>query len=66
MCLDGTLAFMKTQRITGDLNKKQNGFSYDVYGSSKETGLGDTTWYQRNMNHANHRVRRIFRFDYRT
>jgi hypothetical protein len=44
----------------------KNGFFYDVYGSSQDSGLKNTTWSQKNITHAKHRVRKIFRFDSKT
>ena len=62
-CVSGVQPFGKTQTITGDQNKKQNGFAYDAWGSSARAGLHDTTWRQKNLTHSAHRERRIFRFD---
>ena len=57
---------MSTQRITGDMCKIKSEFNYDVYGQNALTGFKDTTWRQKNVDHVNHRVRKIFRFGSQT
>ena len=61
-CVAGRLYFGSECRLIGDVNMKQNGRSYGVKGQDANAGIADSTWEQVNLDHENHRKRRIYRF----
>lgn len=42
---------------------KMNQFQYEVYGQDANAEESNSTWVQRNKTHANHRERKIFRYE---